>query len=355
MSGTREPHNGRVPRPATLQTVAALAGVSTATASKALNGLQVSAENLERVQAAAEQLGYVANSAARSMRRSQTMTIGIVLHMEMHPATELMRILHSAVEDLERAGYTVLLSLAVRGSAEVDVALRRFVERRVDGLFYWNARPSKSLDLYRQSRIPVLAVSFRDEACSDLPLITVDITDACRAAMKRVREQGHRVIAEFSGSDRPAIVRAAALEAGLECRAPEVGFEQADVDRYVASLAGAKDRPTLLVADYSSILQVLVACAANGLRIPEDVSLLSTTESAGAALLPTPLSAIDTDYAKLGHASATAMLEAINGASLQDIILDSGVRWIDRPSIGRVPAGAGRYRRPSRPSGRAKS
>ena len=335
----------------TLRSVAALAGVSSATASKALAGLPVSSENLAKVKSAADELGYVANSAARSMRVSETMTIGIVMNMGVHPGTELMRILQSTIEDLEQRGYTILLSVGGRHEAEVDLALRRLVERRVDGLFFWNAQPVESLKLYRSTKIPVFAVGWRDPACSDLPLITVDTTAACRQAAEALRGLGHRVVAEFRGPDdapMPAIMEEAAAAAGLEYRRPPVEFEQEQVNRYLAEIAEAPDRPTVLTTHYSSVLQVISACELAGLRIPEDISILSTTDSEGAALLKTPVTALATDYSLLGHASASAMLRAIDGERPEDVLVEDSVWLVERASFGPVPpAAGGRGRRPS--------
>lgn len=65
-------------RTVTLHDVAAAAGVSIATVSRALNGLPVSKDALRKVENAADQLGYVANEAARSLRSDRSMTMGLI-------------------------------------------------------------------------------------------------------------------------------------------------------------------------------------------------------------------------------------------------------------------------------------
>src|SRR5580698_4212384 len=66
------------PMKVTLHQVAARAGVSIATASRALNGLAVSAPAQNRVRQAVAELGYVANEAARSLRSDRTLTMGLI-------------------------------------------------------------------------------------------------------------------------------------------------------------------------------------------------------------------------------------------------------------------------------------
>ena len=75
----------------TLEDVARKAGVSIATASRALTGKSVGKANREKVEAAARALGYVANQAARSLRNVRTMTVGVVFDQLNSPlATELL-------------------------------------------------------------------------------------------------------------------------------------------------------------------------------------------------------------------------------------------------------------------------
>jgi LacI family transcriptional regulator len=317
---------------ATLHAVAALAGVSTATVSKALNGIAVSPENLARVLAAAEELGYVPNEAARSMRGGPTMTVGIILHFDIHPRFELMAPVNRMIRDMERNGYSVFLSVTA-GTADVNTLLRRYAERRVDGLFYWNAEDAASLDAYRRAGIPVLAIGFRDAACQDLPMVTVDSTDAYRSLYRKLTSLGHRVIYEIEPGQASDIHESAASAMGMEWRPLALVHEPEAVRDMVASLT-AQTRPVMLLAPYPTTLDVFVACDELGLEIPRDVSIVSTTDSAGAALLRTPVSAIRTDWERIGEASARAMLGALKGQHLRDIVVPDCVEFIDRASIG---------------------
>src|SRR5262245_39616550 len=95
------------PRPpeirATLHDVAARAQVSIATVSRALNGLPVSPDNHERVHKAAEELGYVANEAARALRNERSHTMGLIF---FDLRSELgIELLDPLSEWIEAAGY----------------------------------------------------------------------------------------------------------------------------------------------------------------------------------------------------------------------------------------------------------
>ena len=88
---------------ATLHDVAAHAHVSIATVSRALNGLPVSQDSHERVLKAAAELGYVANEAARALRRDRSHTMGLIFFQLR--STLGIELLDSLSESIEDAGY----------------------------------------------------------------------------------------------------------------------------------------------------------------------------------------------------------------------------------------------------------
>jgi len=70
------------------------------------------------------------------------------------------------------------------------------------------------------------------------------------------------------------------------------------------------------------------------LDIPRDVSVVGSTDSAGAELLRTPVTAIRTDWERIGEASATALLGALKGERLHDVVVPNCGEFIQRASIG---------------------
>lgn len=320
---------------ATLHAVAKAAGVSTATVSKALNGLPVSPENLARVQEAAEALGYVPNQAARSIRGAPTMTIGFVMAFDLHPATELMAIVSSLIADMQDNGYSVFLSMPGEAS-DPDPLLWRFIERRIDGLFLWNARASSALAAYESAGIPIVAIGPRAPGLEALPMVTVDSTAVYRQLYRDLRSLGHRAAIEIAPGPVADVHRASARAAGIDWEAVTIGFDAESATDFVRSL----DRPggpTVVLGAYPSVVQVLAATVELGMEVPRDLSIVAITESPGAALLRTPLSAVRTDWERIGEASAQAMLRALAGERLADEVLPGCVEWIPRASVGPAP------------------
>ncbi|WP_432842299.1 LacI family DNA-binding transcriptional regulator [Dactylosporangium sp. CA-092794] len=318
--------------------------------SKALNGLRVSADNLARVQAAVEMLGYVPNVAARSMRGTPTRTIGIVRNMAFHPGAELFSMWNTMIQAMEEHGYSVLISVARQADSAVDTLLRPFFERRVDGLFYWNAQPAPSLDRCLQARIPVLALAYRAAGCGSLPLVTADPRKAYVELFRSLRRYGHTAAIEITSG--PAFASHADI-----ARVERVRLEQVDVDidraavrEFVQSLMTDPGRPRAILARYPTALQVLDVCEELGVRIPEDLSLVSITGSMSAGLLRTPLSTVQTDFNRLGEVAAEAMISLIAGDSVGDIAIADSVHWVPRDSHGiRADAKVPRPHRRTRP------
>jgi LacI family transcriptional regulator len=303
-----------------------------------MNGLAVSPARREQVLAAARALGYVPNQAARSMRGLPTMTIGVLMNLDMHPGTEVLTVINSLIRSMESHGYTCMVSFP-DDTGNVELLLRRFAELRVDGLFYWNAIRADPLTLFRDAGVPVLAVVARDKTLDDIPLLSVDSGPIYRAVFRRLQDLGHSRVCEVDSARLPMtrVHRAHAIAQGLDWRPITVGKDPGAVARLVGTLCETPDAPTAVFAPYPVALQILAVCEELGVEVPRDLSLVSTTDSAGAALLRTPLATIRTDFELRGRIAARAMLDAIAGLPASDVVTVDAVDWIERASIGPAP------------------
>lgn len=117
----------------TIKDVAALAGVSQGTVSRAMNGdVSVSPELRQRIEDAARSIGYSTNFAARALRGGATKTVSCHLTDLMNP---LMTQLYQAIEvHLESAGYTMIVHGTQYSETRRLAALRADIARSVDGL-----------------------------------------------------------------------------------------------------------------------------------------------------------------------------------------------------------------------------
>src|SRR3954447_3471703 len=136
-------------RPPTQADVARLAGVSQTTVSQVLNNMTIAvpAETRQRIRAAIEQLGYVPDRTARSLRTRKTYTVASIIPditNPFYPAVE------RGIQDVaERHGYDLIV-YNTDGSAEKERQyLHSLQQRRVDGVvgvfFHLNARDLRPL------------------------------------------------------------------------------------------------------------------------------------------------------------------------------------------------------------------
>ena len=116
----------------TLTTVARLANVSVASASRALNGIRTSRATLERVTAAAESVGYVPNAAARSLRSRRTGQIAFAMPDVGNPVYTAM--VGSIQEVARGSGVRLLLHSTGADTGDELAMLRDLKHRFVDGL-----------------------------------------------------------------------------------------------------------------------------------------------------------------------------------------------------------------------------
>ena len=174
--------------------VAARARVSIATVSRALNGLPVSQGNHERVHKAAEELGYVANEAARALRSERSHTMGLIFFdLRSRLGIELLDSLSESIED---AGYSLLISTARGDARRFELLMRRFLERRIDALFCMQAHgEGELLARYQAAGVPVLGLIAGAGNFADLPLIGPSIAEASDALARHLAGLGHQRVA----------------------------------------------------------------------------------------------------------------------------------------------------------------
>jgi LacI family transcriptional regulator len=179
----------------TLHDVALLAGVSVATASRALGGYGSSSPEVrERVAAAAAKLGYRRNSLARSMITGTTHTLGLVVADIENPF--FARAARGVADVAHRAGYEVLLVNSDEDTATERAAVRTLGEKQVDGLIIAPASTERGQHLAElvARGTPVVQI---DRTLPGLrgDAVVVDNESAARRAVGHLAGLGHRRIA----------------------------------------------------------------------------------------------------------------------------------------------------------------
>jgi LacI family transcriptional regulator len=200
-----------------IQDVAKLADVSIATVSRVINnqgGVRRVTE--ERILKAIEELGYIRSAAARTMKRKETNTIGVIVPDIKNPFFPLVM---AGIEQKarEKEYFTILSSTNESPKVEEEI-VKNFIERGVDGVIITTANENGDhLKLLQEQGIPVVAVD-RSIKKFKVDTVLVDNKKGSYQAVQHLILQGHEKIAIICGpqSTTPGLERFLGYKKALE-------------------------------------------------------------------------------------------------------------------------------------------
>ncbi len=181
-------------RKASIKDIARLAEVSHSTVSRALHGSsQVSAETVVRIRKIADEAGYRASAAARSLVMGRSNTIGVVV---TNIADPFVAGVVSGIEDLaEKHGYSVFLANSNAEPAREVRVVRAFEERRVDGIIVTSSRVGALyVPLMERMHVPVVLLN-NQHPSEFVHSVVIDNVQASLDATRHLIRLGHRRIA----------------------------------------------------------------------------------------------------------------------------------------------------------------
>ncbi len=334
------------PRPVTLLDVANEAGVSVSTASRALTGARRVRGDLERrVQEAVESLGYRPNEAARGLRMARTMTLGVLFHRLNSPVSlDLIDGMGSAAHE---ARYSLAVTSARGDKAQYTSLFRHFYGQRVDALVLIWPRGDLSAHLAPFARAGVPAVGIRWEPGEPgLTIVSADTSAGVAEAMSALAGMGHTQVTVIAHGVlwvppnlRRNYIDQAAEAVGMRLRRRTSRESGQTLRELVTSELAAEEPPTVILAGYSEVGEVIASVRALGKRVPEDISVVSFTDSRfGAVAQSEHPAAIDVDSFELGRRIAAVTLEAIeNGPPSEDLRIRGLSHWSPGVTIGPAP------------------
>ncbi|MFC7534486.1 LacI family DNA-binding transcriptional regulator [Actinoplanes sp. GCM10030250] len=310
-------------RPATLHDVARLAGVSIATASKALNGRKhVSAATRAEVLKAAGLLAYSPNTLARGLVAGRTGMVGLLTNdLEGRLSIPILM----GAEDAFGADRTSVLLCDARGDAiREGHHLRTLLSRRVDGLIVVGARPDPRPSIGRDLPVPVVYAYAPSADPADLSLVS-DNVSAGRLAVEHLADLGRRTIAHITGDatygaaqDRAGGALAELAARGLQLAGDRVYFgawSEAWGRTATRMLLGRRTAIDAIFAGSDQIARgVIDALHAEGLEVPRDVAVIGfdNWEIFATSSRP-PLTSIDMNLETLGRVAAERLAAAFDG------------------------------------------
>jgi DNA-binding LacI/PurR family transcriptional regulator len=312
----------RPARPPRMADVARNAGVSAQTVSRALrDSPNVKPETRRRVLAAAGQLGYRFNNAARVLASGRSQTIGLVL-LQSGGYYSRSAVTAGVEAAAGESGYAVSIATIARlDTGLMERSLSKLADQSVDGMVI---------------AVPLISVTQKmEDITRDIPTVTldgsrtasarvlgIDQREAGRVATQHLLDLGHRQVWHVSGPDEwieahqrrlgwQECLAAAGLEAPPPLEgdwSPESGYQTGQV------LAVIPDVTAVFAASDEMAFGVIRALRERGRMVPDDVSIVGVDDIALAAYCSPPLTTVRQDFYRCGAAAVELLLQGDDAA-----------------------------------------
>ena len=322
-----DPGSGRADggrRYASIKDVAGRAGVSYQTVSKVLNGGgSVAPATFERIQRAAQEVGYVPNVLARGLVTHGTKTLGLIA---ADPSDHVLgRFVVAAQHEARRLGWATVVANVDPVGSDVSGCVDVLSERRVDGILMAapQAEGDTELGARLRGRLPV--VSLHHIQGLRVPLIGSDHVQTGTLAVNHLIEHGHRVIGVVSGKSGRRVT-VARLAGGIQALRA-AGLDGSEADRvqegdwtisggYAATLRLLERHPdvsALFVHNDYMAIGALRALHERGRRVPGDVAVVGCDDAPPARYTVPALSTVRVPFEDTGRIAMTQLVALVGG------------------------------------------
>jgi LacI family repressor for deo operon, udp, cdd, tsx, nupC, and nupG len=309
-----------------IKDVARLAGVSTATVSRSLaNPDKVQANTREKVLAVVVSSGYVKNNLASSFRTKRAHSI-VVLVPDITNSF-FSNIIQGIEAEAHRAGYRILLGDMQNDQDNARSYGELCAQRQADGVICLGrtipfpcAKNRTSLD----PNWPPLVMACEYNAVIPIPGVGIDNSAAAREAIQYLGSQGHREIAYINGPEDSPLCEdrlqgyregMTKLGRGDVQNLLYMGDFSLDSGAEAARAILAKDKlpSAILAANDAMAIGALQIIKRQGLRVPQDISLVGFDDIKFSAYCDPPLTTIHQPRTRIGELSMQMMLDILNG------------------------------------------
>jgi LacI family transcriptional regulator len=306
-------------RRATINDVAAAAGVSVSTVSKAVHGRYgVAPDTVRRVLDVVERLGYQSSLGASSMRSHRTGVIGVLVPAFEPFSAEILKGVGSAVRG---TGFDLM---AYAGSQDgTGEGWERRSVSRLSGTLIDGVIMVTPTVVNVAGEVPIVAID-PHTGPADLPTVESDSFHGAQLATRYLIELGHTRIGFIAGRPdlrssvlRDAGYRSALLEAGIrfEPGLVGVGRYEEDASRHLAhGLLSQVDRPTaIFAANDLSAIAVLGVAQELGISVPDELSVIGFDDIPEASRHVPALSTVRQPMQRLGEVATRLLIGLMNG------------------------------------------
>ena len=316
---------------ATIQDVARLAGVSTATVSRVVNNRQlVSEKTAIKVERVIAELNYEPSVLGRNLRTSESRLLLVLIPSIGNPFyTEIIKGIEDAA--IEQS-YNILLCETGSDPKREDIYMNLVKNRMADGIISMDPAVNKPRLVELAKSHPIVQCSEYDKG-GVISYVTIDSELAAYEAVKYLLDLGHEKIGFINSDNKYLYARdrykgyeKALKEFGLPINTDwiiyveRVGFE--DGQRAMAKILSNADLPTAIFAD-SDMLAVgaMKEIHKNGFHVPTDISLIGFDNIEFSTMSQPMLTTVSQPMYQMGKESAMMLIHKIKGEPIENIVL----------------------------------
>jgi LacI family transcriptional regulator, galactose operon repressor len=317
----------------TIVDVSEASGVSVATVSRILNDKPDVAEaTRKRVLRVMDEIGFAPQSAWRQIRSGRTGLIALHHPQEFNPPA--YGVIIAAALGVEDAGYSINIITRTMSDAEL---LAIFRSRQADGIILLEVMTDdRRAELLHAHGYPFVMVGHRSDS-DGMSFVDVDVKQGIDVTMDHLAGLGHRRIGFLSldpvVGDRSYGYATWALQAYEHAcdrlgQAPlaDVGGMTSDDMTLAAQrlLERHRDITALIALQDSSVIGLLKATRARGLRVPDDVSIIGMVSDPMAEMATPPLTTVSFPADELGGIGARMLLDRLdrNQTAVEQVLVE---------------------------------
>lgn len=326
----------------TLAEVARLCGVSPITVSRALRGVAtVAPELVEKVRAAAAQLGYVANPAARALASAQSQSVAVLIpSLSNQLFVETLDAIHDV---LRPRGLEVMIGNFHYDAAVEENLLRNYLAHQPRGLLLTGFERSEAARrMLAASCVPCVHMM---ELGGEEGVVSVGFSqhEAGRAVARHLLERGRRrlgfiaaqldarVLQRAEGF-RQALGEAGLYDPALELLVPQPSSIGLGGELFGQLLARHGDIDGIFFCNDDLAHGAIFQAQRQGIRVPEQVAMVGFNDLPASAHMVPRLTSIRTPLAAVGRHAAQALLDLLDGKIGQNPVQDLGFALMIRES-----------------------
>jgi len=330
-----------------LRDVARVAGVSTATVSRAMNNPAVVSEELrDRIASVVRHLGWVPHGAARALATRRTGTIGAVFPTLTHG--DFARAIQALQSELSRSGYTLLLACSEYNAQQEYQQVRKLIERGVDALLLvGEAHHNDLAELLDKNRIPYVN-TFVYNPSTHGTCVGPDNRKALHKIANYLIDLGHKsfgVVAQSTDNNDRAQARLQGIRDALAEKSIAIqprhfaqGYWGINEGRQLfRRILERKPWPTAVICGNAYLtVGALLESQVMGIQVPAEMSIVGYDDIEIMSELPIPLTTVRVSSDEVGRRAARLLVARLEGRSI-DLNFECDAEVIVRSSSGPAP------------------